>query len=111
MRKLLLALLVSGIAMAMSTSAAMAGGTSDTTCDAVFANKFPQTPFCFLKFLCTNEAGEEYFVIAMGCQGTTQKRGEMNRWFDALFEKYVVGFGKDDAQCADPPEVFGNFCP
>ena len=92
-----------------SLKAWLAGGASDTSCEAGLQRRGFPGLFCFLVFPCTNKAGEEYFAIAMGCQRPGQG-GEMRRWIDDLFVKYVVGFGKDDAQCLSP-EVFGNFAP
>ncbi len=106
MRKLLLALLVSGLAMAMSPSAALAGGASDTSCEAGLQRRGFPGLFCFLVFPCSTEKGEDYFAIAMGCQRPGQGR-EMQRWLDDLFVKYV---DKDGAECSSP-EVFGNFAP
>ena len=113
MRKLLFALMVGGFALSIGMGGAMAGGTSDTACDAGDGREFPGL-FCFLVFEC--ETGkvrpdgdpEVYRSLAMGCQLDTMEGVDaMEKWIDALFEKYV---NQGDAQC-DSPTVFGNFCP
>ena len=92
MRKLLIVLLVSGFPMAISTNAALAGGSSDTSGDGLH---------CYMFF--DNVATGSFAQVMINQEDSDDGRAEMRKKILEFLEKYI------DDEGGMLVKVAGNF--